>query len=140
MPDRRILIIGGSGFVGAKLAKWLALNGYTVAITYVTHPLDLGTHAYRVDLLSDWESLHRCIAEFVPDMVVHCAIPKMDSSAAHHRVSVQSMDYILPHLHPNTLVIYFSTNAVFNDGGPHNEVAAPKLRGDRYSVYGETRA
>lgn len=140
MTNKRILIIGGSGFVGAKLVDQLKANDDIVAFTYANRKLTFGVPAYRVDLTDGWESLQSCIVDFAPDIVVHCAIPVGDDSALHYRVNVESVNHITPYLDLSALLIYFSTNAVFNDGGPHTEESLPRLRQDRYRVYGMTRA
>ena len=140
MGQKRIFIIGGSGFVGSKLAESFSAAGSTVAYTYSTRPIGLELPHHRINLLDEAHLLSKCIEAFEPDVVIHCAIPKSTGRDVHHRVSVQPVDQISRVVDPSTFVVYFSTNAIFNGGGPHREESLPQVRQDRFNVYGATRA
>ncbi len=140
MSKNKILIIGGSGFIGAKLAEKLATTDFTVAYTYSSQAVNLKLKNYHINLLDDSLSLLKCLDEFKPDIIIHCAIPKSNDKDVHYKVSVQSVDHISQAVDTSTKVIYFSTNAVFNGHGPHKEESQPQIRQDHFSVYGAKRA
>jgi nucleoside-diphosphate-sugar epimerase len=60
-----LLVIGGSGFVGAKIVQPAAEMGYRVAYTYNSHPLPLPIHSYQVDLVESGV-IEACITEAFP--------------------------------------------------------------------------
>lgn len=136
----RVLVVGGSGFIGSKLVQTLKFADFPVVFTYASRQIDLGVKAYQVDLIQAPESLNDCIQDFQPEFVIYCAIPPINTDGEFHRkVSVDGVRYLLENLKKAVCVIYFSTGAVFNGKGPHNEKSEPQRRYDRYQVYSDTR-
>ncbi|MEM9950272.1 MAG: sugar nucleotide-binding protein [Chloroflexota bacterium] len=137
---QKILIIGGSGFLGARLVQYFLNNQIEVGFTFSKNQVKLNAKAYQVDLTVNDDALERCITEFEPTVIFHCAIPKEGNEHIHQKISVASVEQISELISPSTLVIYLSTNAVFNGKGSHAENSTPQSRTDNYRLYGMTRA
>jgi dTDP-4-dehydrorhamnose reductase len=140
-----ILVVGGSGFVGAKVVETAASAGYQVAYTYANHNVTLPACAYQVKL-EEKESLAACLADTQPQIIVYCAVPQAQAEEKLHRlVSVEGVRRVLASLDYATfpvLFIYVSTNAVFSGRhGPYqeNDEADPAVRRDSYRTYALTR-
>jgi len=138
-----LLIIGGSGFVGANLVRCALLNGLRVAYTYSSNKLALPADAFQVNLQKS-NTLEACLEETKPGNIVHCAIPRGDEEI-HHAVSVESVNRVIDlfdnSFHPK--FIYISSNSVFTGStGRYKEVDIPdaEKRRDEYRAYAITRA
>ncbi len=140
-----VLVIGGSGFVGARVVKKATNAGYRVAYSYANHKIDLGARAYCVRI-EEQGVLEACIADTRPRIIIYCAIaPPLDGSAIHHAVSVTGVQRVLASLDPvtqQTLFVYVSTNAIFSGRrGPYREDDRPdpEIRQDAYRAYALAR-
>ncbi len=140
-----LLVIGGSGFVGAHLVNLAANADYRVAYTYATHKVALPARAYQVRI-EQQGFLEACIAETQPQVIVYCAAPSPRADDATHRaVNIKSVHRVLACLSTTlnrTLFVYLSTNAIFSGRrGPYREDDAPdpKVRQDVYRAYALTR-
>ena len=138
-----LLVIGGSGFVGANLVQVALHNGLRVAYTYSSHKLTLPVDAFQVNL-QNANTLETCLAEIKPRNIVHCAVPHGDEEI-HQSVSVTSVSRIISTLDRSFPVklIYVSSNSVFTgDKGQYREVDIPdaEKRNDDYRAYAITRA
>jgi dTDP-4-dehydrorhamnose reductase len=139
-----LLIIGGSGFVGAKTAQAAAEADYNVAYTYWSHRLSLPIRSYQVNLV-ERNTLEACINEARPRILIYCAVPR-GGELLHRTVSVSGVQRTLTALNkisPSALFIYVSTNSVFS--GRHaanreNDLPDPEVRFDAYRAYAITRA
>ncbi|MBN2006870.1 MAG: sugar nucleotide-binding protein [Anaerolineae bacterium] len=146
--NRRILVIGGSGFVGSRLVALAASHGYDAAYTFNRAPLPFPIPAYPLDLNCDSDaSLVASLVAVQPDVVVHCAVPPLLSDLDLHTcVSVTSVQRLIRLAEDMALsfrLIYLSTNAVFSgDAGPYRETDVPNahLRAGAYRAYGMARA
>jgi dTDP-4-dehydrorhamnose reductase len=143
----RLLIVGGSGFIGGRLVQTAMRSGFHTAYTYHRQPASLAAPAYQVDLADlDVAGLDRCLAAEQPGALVYCAVPHGQGEQAHWRVSVDGVQRCLSLLArhaPAALFVYLSTNAVFaGTHDPHREDTTPDaaLRRDRYRTYGMARA
>lgn len=67
MKDTRVLITGGSGFIGRYLTEELKLRGATVLGTCIDQPLE-GMVSVS---LTDKDKLTTIIEQFSPDWIVH---------------------------------------------------------------------
>ena len=138
-----LLVIGGSGFVGANLTQAAFRSGLQVAYTYASHQLDLPVDSFQVNL-QEANTLEACLAETKPKNIVHCAVPHGDEKI-HQVVSVESVSRtinVLDGSFPPTL-IYVSSNAVFTGSkGQYRETDTPdaEKRSDGYRAYAMTRA
>ena len=138
-----LLVIGGSGFVGANLIQAALHSGLRVAYTYANHKLTLPVDSFQVDL-QEASALEACLAETKPRNIVHCAVPRGDEGI-HQAVSVASVSRIIRMLDKalTSKLIYVSTNSVFTgDKGQYGEVDIPdaEKRNDKYRAYAITRA
>jgi dTDP-4-dehydrorhamnose reductase len=144
----RLLVIGGSGFIGARIVAAAAARGCRAAYTYARRSLELPAVAYRVDLAGTADqTLETCVADVKPQTVIYCAVPQTHADwDVHHVVSVEGVKRTLDVLRdaaPTALFIYVSTDAVFGGGnGPYCESDAPEpeLRRDAYRAYSLTKA
>ncbi|WP_204075198.1 SDR family oxidoreductase [Planotetraspora phitsanulokensis] len=129
----RILIVGGSGFLGNELVRQSATDGHVVAATYLTRP---GT-APGVDWLpldvGDRTAVADLIGAFSPDVVVNAAYRQADwvttaVGAAHVAVAISGNGGRLVHV---------SSDAVFSGKAiTYAEDCVP----DPVSPYGAAKA
>jgi len=78
-----LLVIGGSGFIGAKLVEAALHAGRSVGYTYNRNALLLPAPSFQVDVQTG-RQLEDCIAETNPHAVVYCAMPQPGSDARLH--------------------------------------------------------
>lgn len=138
-----LLVIGGSGFVGAKLTQAAVRAGYKVAYTYSHHKLQLPADSLHVNLLEEG-TLETCLAETQPKNIVYCALPRGDEKI-HEAVSVEGVRRTLNALNKSfsPKFVYVSSNAVFTGTkGQYRETDKPDAeeRHDDYRTYAITRA
>ena len=144
MSSIDLLVIGGSGFVGAITVRSASEAGYNVSYTYNNHPLLLPAKAYQVDLVES-DALEACIRAAQPRVVLYCAVPRGDEPV-HRAVSVIGVQRTLASLEkaaPSALFVYVSTNSVFsgrNDTNREIDPPDPENRFDEYRSYAITRA
>ncbi|MEI6044988.1 MAG: sugar nucleotide-binding protein [Chloroflexota bacterium] len=142
----RLLVIGGSGFIGARLVAGAADRGYPVAYTYLNHPLSLQAEAYQVTLDKADGSLEACLATYQPQIVIYCAVSPFvyaNGDSIHQQVSVEGVRRTLAALDQTALFVYLSTNTVFGGGRGlyrEDEIPDPELREDPYRTYALTKA
>lgn len=145
----RVLVIGGSGFIGARFAQLAIAAGHPVAYTYATRPVALQATAYQVRLDEATAALAHSISDFQPQIVVYAAVPPFvysSGSTIHHQVSVEGVRQTLAELSrvaPATRFIYLSTNTVFGSGSGLNRESDPpdpQVRNDPYLTYAVTKA
>lgn len=140
-----LLVIGGSGFVGAHLVKMATAAGYRVAYTYANHKAVLPAQAHQVKIEKKGV-LEACITDTQPQIIVYCAVPppRVDS-AIHRTVNVEGVHRVIASLDTvahQTLFVYLSTNAIFSGRqGPYREsdMPDPEARQDVYRAYALTR-
>ena len=145
-----ILLLGGSGFIGARLLAALRARGQPVAYTFASHKLPLDIPGYALDLTRvRSDDLAQLIAQLQPDVVVHSAVMPINGDFIHHHsvsaYSVVRLTQALAEHCPQAQVIYLSTDCVFGSGrGQYTEQDLPDARlrhpKDVYRSYGVTRA
>ena len=145
MTPTDLLIIGGSGFVGARTAQAAQCAGRSAACTYLHRPVPPGIPAYQFSA-GDQAALRACLAATQPRAVIYCAIAwALDSEAEQMRVSAQGARDLIAALSstaPDARLVYVSTNAVFSgQHGPYLESDLPDsdARTDLYRFYGMGR-
>lgn len=147
MKETRLLIMGGSGFIGARLVQSAAATGYkNLAYTYAHKEISLPAIKYQITLDQPDASLTDCLAAFVPEVVVYSAVPLPLNEAQQAPVNIDGVRRTLDALKkisPHALFVYVSTNTVFGGGrGLYREDETPdaELRRDPYFAYGTTKA
>lgn len=146
-PRFDLLILGGSGFVGARLALAARTAGMRVAGTHRTRALPPGIPGYAVDLC-DLNAVTALLDETRPRVVVHCAVSYTPTSLdeatqmASSADSTRALTSALRALSLATRIVYVSTNAIFSGmHGPYREadLPDPEVRQDAYRFYGLAR-
>ena len=151
LADNKLLIIGGSGFIGARTLMAAARAGsYQVSYTYARQPLNLAIQAtaLRIAIPDDEVALEKCIAQVQPHIVIYAAVPPPQNAsfALHQAVSVTGVRRtleVLTRVSPDALFLYISTNTVFGGGRGlyrEDEATDPTLRHDPYRAYALTKA
>lgn len=147
-PRYDLLILGGSGFVGARLAQAAQQAGRSAACTHRTRPLPPGVPGWVVDLC-DPAQVTALLRDTRPRAVIHCAVsyaPTHLDEAEQMASSAYSTRTLVDCLHAlalDTRIVYVSTNAVFSGmlGRPCAETDRPdpEARHDQYRYYGLAR-
>jgi len=78
LSEQRVIITGGSGFIGSKLASRMASDGAEVlTVDRLTDPYNEKSAASKIKRaildLSDRELVVDCIRSFCPDTIIHLA-------------------------------------------------------------------
>jgi dTDP-4-dehydrorhamnose reductase len=138
-----LLVIGGSGFIGANLTQAAVCAGLKVAYTYSFHKLQLPANSFQVNLLEE-NTLEACLAKTQPKNIVYCAVPRGEEKI-HQTVSTEGVTRTLNALNMSfsPKFVYVSSNAVFTGKkGKYREIDQPdaKERHDDYRAYAITRA
>ncbi|MCF3105361.1 sugar nucleotide-binding protein [Streptomyces roseoverticillatus] len=128
-----VLIIGGSGFLGAELIRQATAAGYPTAATYATKPGDATqTVWYPLDL-RDPERLDAVMAEVSPHLVINASSRKADWAVTAEgplRLAKATAKY-------GSRLIHVSSDAVFSGARVHyDETCLP----DPVTPYGAAKA
>jgi dTDP-4-dehydrorhamnose reductase len=146
-----LLILGASGFIGARTAQTALAAGWRVAGTYRTRPLPPGVPGWQVDVC-DQAAVTGLLNETRPRAVIHCVASytphsldydsQMEASAYSTRALVAALR-ALGALTLDTRIVFVSTNAVFSGklGRPcaETDLPDPDNRRDAYRYYGLAR-
>lgn len=136
--SRRILLVGGSGFIGRNLGEALERRGHRVLVAdqRVVEPAPPGT--FRIPL-TDRASMQRLLREARVDVLVHLASALLPSSTA-EQFEAEVLDVLLPSFAlmdacaraSVRLVLFSSGGTVYGDPGPgraaEGQALAPKSR------------
>ncbi|HOJ60706.1 MAG TPA: SDR family oxidoreductase [bacterium] len=138
---KRILVTGGSGFLGWHLVKHLSKR-HDVSYTYATRRVQIPRcRGFHVNFLHP-SSIEPCVQEADPEVVIHAAAlaDTAECERAHEKavgVNVTGTERLIRCL-PDTkpLLIYISTDLVFNGlQAPYTETDEP----DPLNFYGKTK-
>jgi dTDP-4-dehydrorhamnose reductase len=132
MKHRRLLIFGGSGFVGGVLALSALQKGWQVLVAdLVFHP-GLGAAGWeRLDLM-DPDAVDRIIAGFQPDAVINlAALADIDRAERERelawKINVDGARFVAESCRRQAArLVFLSSDAVFDGlGGPYREQDTP---------------
>lgn len=144
-PAVDLLIVGGSGFIGARAAQAALSAGLRVACTARSRPVPSGALECRLDA-NEPGALLGCLERTQPQAVIYAALSwELDSEEAQMRVSAQGLRVLAAAMKaaaPSARLVYVSTNAVFSGRpGAHKESEPPdpEARFDAYRFYGLAR-
>ena len=125
MKDK-LLIIGGSGFVGSTLASY-AKDDYDVILTYNKNkPENSNLQSFQIDLLKNKDKIIDLIQTLKPNFIVHTAAhPSVDLCEINPNLAnelhidiTKDISNICKKI--NTKLIYISTDAVFDGESTNN--------------------
>jgi dTDP-4-dehydrorhamnose reductase len=129
----RVLVVGGSGFLGSEVARRSLAAGHQVAATYLTRPADLTGTAWHAMDVRDRRQVADLVTAIKPDLVVNAAFQKADwassaDGAAHVAIAAASVSARLVHV---------SSDAVFSGATiRYDETSVP----DPTTPYGAAKA
>jgi dTDP-4-dehydrorhamnose reductase len=147
--NKKVLILGGGGFVGGRTAQEAVKQGWEVFVTYRNNAPDLeGCQTIQFDWMGNISILD-ILAELNPAVIINSSVPAIGVSAPadeHFAVSlggVQKLVTALEKLGQMPKLIQVSTNAVF-DGTKgdyaENDLPVIEARQDSFSAYGVSKA
>lgn len=110
MKRRRVLLLGGSGYLGTQIYDFLRHNGEheVIATCYSTGQVD---GLIRLDV-TDGPSFVQLLQEISPDVVIWALMSSTDEQALIRR----GMNQLLEHLPKESRVIYISSDGIFGQG------------------------
>jgi GlcNAc-P-P-Und epimerase len=118
----RVMITGGSGFIGTNLVDYLRRGGVEVLNCDSQPPLDAGQSKYWKNLdICDRESVIRAVSDFAPSHIVHLAAlatfeaTKAELDAVNVVGTVNLLDAVLEHA-PQSRILITSTQYVNGPG------------------------
>ncbi len=125
MKDK-LLIIGGSGFVGSTLASY-AKDNYDVILTYNNNkPENSNLQSFQIDLLKNKDKIIDLIQTLKPNFIVHTAAhPSVDLCEINPNLANELHIDITKDISDickkiNAKLIYISTDAVFDGESINN--------------------
>ncbi|EFL21234.1 putative polysaccharide biosynthesis protein [Streptomyces himastatinicus ATCC 53653] len=128
-----VLIIGGSGFLGAELVRQAAAAGHTTAATFATRPGSTPGVAWHALDLRDPERIEAVVAEVGPLLVVNAT-----SSASDWAVTAEGPVHLaMAAAKSGCRLVHVSSDAVFSGARVHyDESCLP----DPVTPYGAAKA
>lgn len=148
LSKKRILITGGSGFLGSYLSKYLADDSFSVYATYRNNlPVNRlsGVEFVQLDLNNKFE-IQAIIKEIMPDVVIHAAaLTNVDLCEENkdfaYESNIQSTQNLVALVIPSTYFIYISSDSVYDgkngnykesdSANPINYYGYTKLMGEK---------
>jgi len=119
MNDKlKILIVGGSGMIGYKLANFLLKQGYEICSTYNKNMIN-DLNSIFLDVV-DSTSIEVVFKKFNPDIVIHCAaLANVDLCETEHeladKINIQgTLNVVNACKKNNSKLIFVSTSYVFD--------------------------
>ncbi|MEU1374920.1 sugar nucleotide-binding protein [Streptomyces triculaminicus] len=129
----RVLIIGGSGFLGTELVRQATAAGHTTAATYATRPGDVSRGVWCPLDLRDAGRLDAVMAEVSPQVVINSSSRKADwavTALGPVRLAKAAAKY-------GSRLVHVSSDAVFSGARVHyDETCLP----DPVTPYGAAKA
>ncbi len=131
----RLLITGGSGYLGAYLRQATAAQGWDVQTTYFSHPVAGAGTPHALDL-TQATAVQALLAELRPAAVIHTACSNRDAAniaaiepaARHLAAAAQAL---------GTRLVHVSTDMVFDgEHAPYHDESALAPKG----AYGRAKA
>ncbi len=142
---KKILILGGSGFIGTKLVQALGKK-YEVISTYHTHlPQIQNSKWIKLDI-NNSRQLQTILTANSPDIIINLvtysrgtshvdACEKNPKECSCINISPTTIIAAYCHKNPSVKYIFFSSSQVFNGNKKHPENEIPKPQ----NVYGHTK-
>ncbi len=117
MLDKRILITGANGMLGSKLVTYFGSQNEICAADLEPSIFNKNYTSYTIDL-TDHNSVKRLIAEYKPEIIIHCAgLINVDQCESEpgiaESVNVKATKYLALSCSENTLFVYVSTDQVY---------------------------
>ncbi|MFI9311331.1 SDR family oxidoreductase [Streptomyces triculaminicus] len=129
----RVLIIGGSGFLGAELVRQATAAGHSTAATYATRPGDVSPAVWCPLDLRDAGRLDAVMAEIGPQVVINTSSRRADWAVT-ALGPVQLAKAAAQH---GSRLVHVSSDAVFSGARVHyDETCLP----DPVTPYGAAKA
>lgn len=143
MAENRLIIFGGSGFVGGRLAALALQQGWRVLVADTAYHPGLGEAVWRPVDITQPESINKLIGETNPSAVVNLAAMTDIDRCEHEKdlarqINVQGARAVAQSCaHFGIHHLFISSDAVFNGrNGPYTELDQP----DPLNYYGRTKA
>jgi dTDP-4-dehydrorhamnose reductase len=139
----KLLIIGGSGFLGSTLTEYI-LSDYEIHVTFNKNPIqNSNIQSTQIDLLTDREKIIDLIKSFQPDIVVHTvAHSSVDLCETNNKIAdelhvdvTQDIANICSKI--NSKLIYISSDFVFE--GQLNKKYTEEDKPNPINYYGKTK-
>ncbi|MEV1244231.1 sugar nucleotide-binding protein [Nonomuraea sp. NPDC049750] len=129
----RILIVGGSGFLGRELARQCSLAGYEVAATYLTRSGEtVGVEWVPLDVRRR-EDVEVLVGAFRPEVVVNAAYRQADWTTT----AIGAVNVALAVSMVGGRLVHVSSDAIFSGAAiRYDETCVP----DPISPYGAAKA
>ncbi|GHE35208.1 SDR family oxidoreductase [Streptomyces capitiformicae] len=129
----KLLIVGGSGFLGTELARRAAAAGYETAATYASRPGTAPDVAWRALDVRDAAQVTRVVADVAPSVVVNAS-----SGGADWAVTAEgSLRVAMAAVEHGCRLVHVSSDAVFSGDRVHyDETCLP----DPVTPYGAAKA
>lgn len=129
-----ILIVGGSGFLGAELVRQAVAAGHTTAATYATRPGSTRAVAWHALDLRDPGTVEAVVAEVSPRVIVNASSGKADwkvTAEGPVRLAIAAAK-------SGSRLVHVSSDAVFSGAArvPYDESCLP----DPITPYGAAKA
>jgi dTDP-4-dehydrorhamnose reductase len=132
----RLLVTGGSGYLGAHLMQAAAAGGWDVHGTYQSRPFtptDGGAH--RLDLTQP-EAAGALVDRLRPDAIVHTACSNRDAANV-HAIEPAARHVARAARQLGARLVHVSTDMVFDgEHAPYDDTSSPAPKGD----YGRAKA
>ena len=143
MTDKlKILIVGGSGMIGYKLANYLLEQGYEICSTYNKNIIS-NINSTFLDV-TDYSTIQITFEKFNPDIVIHCAaLANVDLCETNHsmadEINIQGTENIVNACKKNNCKLIFVSTAYVFDGKKNLYTEDDETLGATYYGYSKMK-